>query len=269
MHAVSENEGVRVAPIADAGASVLPLAGAIRRARHVYRVPAPLSVALIVLPWVIAIVMWLLIVKPSTHALGLRLVEEDGWVENLTFGADLLAGILGLALARGARRAGGHRVLATYYTLVGLFFIMVAMEEISWGQRIFGWNTPSGFADLNLHGETNLHNLPILENLEYPAILAMAVAGIVSARLFRRSWIRAASAPSILDSLLVVIAISAGVSLRLLPWPPSGSALDLDLYKFEEVMEMLFGFAGLFYVWLNLRMLGPEWRKGAVADRSG
>lgn len=35
----------------------------------------------------------------------------------------------------------------------------MAMEEISWGQRLFGWETPAAWAALNHQGETNLHNL--------------------------------------------------------------------------------------------------------------
>jgi len=33
------------------------------------------------------------------------------------------------------------------------------MEEISWGQRIFGWETPVAWKKLNLQNETNIHNL--------------------------------------------------------------------------------------------------------------
>jgi hypothetical protein len=32
-------------------------------------------------------------------------------------------------------------------------------EEISWGQRIFGWGTPEFLGELNAQNETNLHNL--------------------------------------------------------------------------------------------------------------
>ncbi len=54
-------------------------------------------------------------------------------------------------------------------------------EEISWGQRIFGWRTPAGWASLNLQQETNLHNLvppwPIeLHNLLPWSALVLLVA---------------------------------------------------------------------------------------------
>jgi hypothetical protein len=36
---------------------------------------------------------------------------------------------------------------------------MFGMEEISWGQRIFGWETPMYLAKINEQKETNIHNI--------------------------------------------------------------------------------------------------------------
>jgi hypothetical protein len=50
-----------------------------------------------------------------------------------------------------------------YLGLVLLFFFG-AGEEISWGQRIFGFKTPEPLAQVNKQDELNLHNLSVLEN---------------------------------------------------------------------------------------------------------
>lgn len=50
-----------------------------------------------------------------------------------------------------------------YLGLVLLFFFG-AGEEISWGQRIFGFKTPEPLAQVNKQDELNLHNLSIFEN---------------------------------------------------------------------------------------------------------
>ncbi len=42
---------------------------------------------------------------------------------------------------------------------ISLFLILFAMEEISWGQRIFNWQTPEGIFKSNYQKETNLHNI--------------------------------------------------------------------------------------------------------------
>jgi len=43
--------------------------------------------------------------------------------------------------------------------LLALVTLLLAGEELSWGQRIFEWATPAAFAKINAQGETNLHNL--------------------------------------------------------------------------------------------------------------
>lgn len=50
---------------------------------------------------------------------------------------------------------------ATQYWLIGwgVLFLLVALEEISWGQRIFGVDTPDFLLSRNLQKETNIHNL--------------------------------------------------------------------------------------------------------------
>ena len=53
--------------------------------------------------------------------------------------------------------------------LVTLVFVVMIGEELSWGQRIFGWATPEGYAKINAQGETNLHNLAtqVFQNVLY------------------------------------------------------------------------------------------------------
>jgi hypothetical protein len=66
-------------------------------------------------------------------------------------------------------------VVVLYLILMALFFLD-AMEEISWGQRIFGWTSPELFAD-NVQDETNLHNF---YNPYFPYVYrALAVFPIV------------------------------------------------------------------------------------------
>ena len=85
----------------------------------------------------------------------LSLVKEDFWVENLTFASFLLAGVILFAAALAERR-----LLPRYaYVLSGIALLFFAAEEISWGQRIIGFETPDFLADSNSQGEFNIHNL--------------------------------------------------------------------------------------------------------------
>ena len=55
-------------------------------------------------------------------------------------------------------------------SFASIFFIGF-MEELSWGQMIFFWDTPDSFRPLNSQGETTLHNIRGINNLINPALL--------------------------------------------------------------------------------------------------
>jgi hypothetical protein len=95
------------------------------------------------------------------------LLREDGPIEQATMAFFLLASVtllLGWKL-RGADLAPrdpreGRRVALL---ILALLMFVCAGEEISWGQRIFGWDTPEKWSAMNAQVETNLHNLVIIE----------------------------------------------------------------------------------------------------------
>jgi hypothetical protein len=49
-----------------------------------------------------------------------------------------------------------YRLLYVVFAFAALF---VALEEISYGQHLFGWRSPEYFREHNLQGEVNLHNM--------------------------------------------------------------------------------------------------------------
>ncbi|MCZ7674723.1 MAG: hypothetical protein M5U35_00845 [Roseovarius sp.] len=71
-----------------------------------------------------------------------------------------LSGIILLVNARALWRRGnrGGAALTAVYAIV---FFFGAGEEMSWGQRIFGWESGEYFQQHNFQGETNLHNLVV------------------------------------------------------------------------------------------------------------
>src|SRR3989344_1531962 len=99
-------------------------------------------------------------------------VSEDSWVEYGTFVCYMMAGLLILGVMtkdRSARRPG--------YMLLCLGLFFVAMEEISWGQRLFGMRTPYMIAQYNAQSKLSLHNASFFpaEHLLFYAILIWAV----------------------------------------------------------------------------------------------
>ncbi|WP_372920701.1 hypothetical protein [Roseovarius sp.] len=53
---------------------------------------------------------------------------------------------------------------AAFLALYALAFLFGAGEEISWGQRIFGWQTTEFFMEHNRQLETNIHNIAVGES---------------------------------------------------------------------------------------------------------
>lgn len=96
------------------------------------------------------------------------LCAEDHVVESLGAVCFLSAAVLFAASARAVhraeRRAGtsGRRVFPAVLLACGLLWL--ALEEISYGQRMLGFATPEILAGLNTKREFNIHNLRILSS---------------------------------------------------------------------------------------------------------
>jgi len=90
---------------------------------------------------------------------------EDGVLETLTSVLFFTAAGLLFAAALSVRKREisvqkwEKRIVVLSYLFIAGAFLFLALEEISWGQRLFGWGTPSLWTQLNKQGETNLHNL--------------------------------------------------------------------------------------------------------------
>ena len=83
-------------------------------------------------------------------------VQEDGALEWGTFWGFLAAS--GVAVW-GAVRQWRAGPLPWCFVGLALFCFFVAMEEISWGQRVFAYRPPAYFLEHNFQQELNVHNV--------------------------------------------------------------------------------------------------------------
>lgn len=89
---------------------------------------------------------------------------EDKFGENMTSVFYFAAGILMLiAVGRNLKAGRTTWPRAILPILMAAFFIFVGGEEISWGQRIFGFATPETIQQKNVQDELTLHNLSIFD----------------------------------------------------------------------------------------------------------
>jgi hypothetical protein len=97
----------------------------------------------------------------------LNLVKEDGPFENAGAFLFLLTSVLFFVLffrKDKFYKSEDREYFSTYsrrifFLLLGLLFFVLLGEEISWGQRILGFETPKGIEERNIQDEFNFHNL--------------------------------------------------------------------------------------------------------------
>ena len=199
-----------------------------------------------------------------------QVIRENGFVEIATVVFLFLASFIALAIARkfwkmkdrdinsGAWKAG-------LFLMLAVASFIIAMEEISWGQWIFFFDTPTAFKDLNAQGEFNLHNLQIFQSggKELPLIV-FGLAGLVSLLFSSHRILHVVAAPSVLIPWFGTIVLLC-IFLYMSYWPelysdylsPPGITLWYAR-QFAEVIEMMVGISAFLFVWLKFREFGMQ-----------
>lgn len=115
------------------------------------------------------------------------LYQEDGLMETL---AVLLLFFATIRLFRSGSIAIKKRLdfkVIWALFIIGSFCFVIMMEEISWGQRIFGWQTPESYKELNSQGETNLHNTIFLKDVNLRSAITLLVSIVIYISIILRN----------------------------------------------------------------------------------
>ncbi|QGX99519.1 hypothetical protein EI983_15080 [Roseovarius faecimaris] len=108
--------------------------------------------------FVLVLTVGIYLVSPTYFALSYA--AEDRLVEYGTAVSLFVACLI--LLRNGMRLRGRATKLAVGLTFFYAFmFFFGAGEEISWGQRIFGWETSEAMKQINRQDETTIHNIEI------------------------------------------------------------------------------------------------------------
>lgn len=94
---------------------------------------------------------------PDKHFIGV-VGTEDGFFEYLTAILFLIASGFFLFTFRVYQNI--------YFLLLALIFFFGFGEEISWGQRILGFSTPSTLANINVQKEFTFHNIELFNTVD-------------------------------------------------------------------------------------------------------
>ena len=191
-------------------------------------------------------------------------LSEQGVIELGTAAFYVAAAALAVALASKARGSvpQGYRVLYILFALAALF---VALEELSYGQHLLGWESPEWFAAHNTKRETNLHNLleskPGRMLYDVGHVIFPIGCIVVPLATMRR---RGAYAPGhwsfylLPRAQLMTVVILAGLLGLVRKVAPMEQASIAGL---GELVEFYWGLAALLYV-------GTLWQRLILSDRT-
>ncbi|HVE80188.1 MAG TPA: hypothetical protein VNA89_15085 [Gemmatimonadaceae bacterium] len=180
-------------------------------------------------------------------------MQEDRLVEWWTAALFAIAGVVGLRRALRLRR--------WFDVLVALFCLFVAGEEVSWGQRLFGFTPPAPFLEHNTQQELNLHNFgDVFGRPKWALVIALTGYGLVLPALAR--WSRGAP--------LLRAVRATPPALGLAPWF-AGAAVLLVWYPVSFTGEWVELLAGALFLAASGLGTGRYWASagGALLAAAG
>ena len=100
---------------------------------------------------------------------------EGGIIENMTVLFLVLAISFCVSSLSRANRLGLSGLLKVWLFILIMGAAYFALEEISYGQHLFGWDTAETWEELNDQDETNLHNVHALFDQVPRALLTLGI----------------------------------------------------------------------------------------------
>ena len=210
---------------------------------------------IVVAPIAVTVACLALCVPPAGRRFYDWLISENKPVEMATFVLALVAAVMAARLALLLVRRAGQPFAGVFYVLFALGMFFIGMEEISWGQQLFGWETPADWGQANAQNETTLHNLGPFQGKNDILRFGFGFGGVVGVALASLLPRLRVLFPhrALLTWFLVIAGVSAAqVYVDLAPGGPLAGPLT-KLGRLAEVVEMLISVAAVLYLWINLR----------------
>lgn len=203
------------------------------------------------LPAVIVLFVSLSVFAPNVFERAFRYEGPIEWAQSILF---LWTAIALAIAARSSRQHIGVRACMVGAMLLALF---VLGEELSWGQQLgLGVETSSSWREINVQGESNLHNLAYIQRYRHFSYLLIAVVGLGFMLLYktiarvRRSWVSELVLPRFLVVAFVVMIAAFILREWMYQMPDIQSSMwqvDRFARSFAEVGELAIAAAGFAY----------------------
>ena len=209
---------------------------------------------ILVFPFLATLSIILILALPLTRHFGLRLLEENNLVELLTFLFLFLGGIQGMLLVKKYKKKVLNKYEVFFYTLFSIGLLIVAMEEIAWSQWFLRFDTPELWKEINVQGETTLHNLKGMQGNTEVLRFIFGFGGTIGVLLSAKRTLKNIGAPFILLPYFIIIIIFSGLDFYG-DYYTIHRYINYGISEMSEVIEMIIGVSGFLYIWLNDRKL--------------
>jgi hypothetical protein len=255
----------------EARRSVWALAEVLRAECRDWNISPRAAGVLFLLPLVVAVAValtgvgvWYAVVDRSIYNF---ITDEDSileWAQVAGYaGAALCAALLALHFRRSSLTT------ALLFLLFALGCLFIAGEEISWGQRLLRVETPDQLAQVNMQGETTVHNISTLHEWFGRGLATIGLYGSVLAAAIRllgrnsdRALIDRFVPPLFLTSSFLVMFVYRHARVIVFPYDHS------MVGRYGEAAEFALAFGLLLFSGLLLRRLRLRRPDGAPSPQS-
>jgi hypothetical protein len=158
-----------------------------------------------------------------------------------------------------ARRLDIRGLLKAWLVLMILGSAYFGLEEISYGQHMFGWEAGETLAELNDQQETNLHNIHAVFDQVPRALLTLGIliGGIVLPLYRHFRGIRLEPSNRLYWQWPTLDCVTVGLLVILIR--PVMSLIDTDIINTGETKENLFAmFIMLYCISIQMRLRGVQ-----------
>ncbi|MEN8255444.1 MAG: hypothetical protein ABFR33_08240 [Verrucomicrobiota bacterium] len=225
-------------------------------AKDTLNLPVWLNRLILYTPFFLFAAFTVFLAIPFTRSTALWVLAENHPVELATFVFFLWAGVLGLKLAGSIVKGRHHLYASAFYALFSIALVVIAMEEVAWGQWVFGFETPDCINHINAQQETTLHNMGCLQGKSELFRLAFSIGGLLGVMIHGMPRFNIAGVPPLLFPWFLIITAHALLDVYN-DYFPIEKQFDAYMQRTSELVELLIAMAVFLYILLNSKRISP------------
>lgn len=201
-------------------------------------------------------------------SMAISLVHEGGIIQWLQFFILLMASLYCLKVVLANGRV--HECRQIKYSFLAFFILtfIVAFEEISWCQGVFGFATPDFMKEINIQNEVTLHNLNFFQRYRHWLLIVFGLTGLslIYLRQKKRSrlpkWVLFLSPPNFFTfgyGLVLFSGLFLEVAYILFSLPMTIGPISKNIRfwagRYSEIGELCVAIVALSYAMYNFNKI--------------